>query len=58
VQLFNTSVKEIADLYASQFRLSMPSAMVTIAMLLIAVGLGWVGSFVAVNRSLAKIEKL
>ncbi len=58
VQLFNTSVKEIADLYASQFRLSMPSTMVTIAMLLIAVGLGWVGSFVAVNRSLAKIEKL
>jgi cell division transport system permease protein len=58
VQLFNTSVKEIADLYASQFRLSMPSAMVTITMLLIAVGLGWVGSFVAVNRSLAKIEKL
>ena len=58
VQLFNTSVTEIADLYASQFRLSMPNATITIAMLLSAVALGWLGSFVAVNRSLAKIEKL
>ena len=58
VQLFNTSVTEIADLYASQFRLSMPNAIITIAMLLSAVTLGWLGSFVAVNRSLAKIEKL
>jgi cell division transport system permease protein len=58
VQLFNTSVTEIADLYASQFRLSMQNATITIAMLLSAVALGWLGSFVAVNRSLAKIEKL
>ena len=58
VQLFNTSVTKIADLYASQFRLSMPNASITIAMLLSAVALGWLGSFVAVNRSLAKIEKL
>lgn len=58
VHLFNTSVTEIADLYASQFSLSMPNATVTLAMLLSAVSLGWLGSFVAVNRSLAKIEKL
>lgn len=58
VQLFNTSVTEIADLYASQFSLTMPSATITLVMLLSAVGLGWLGSFVAVNRSLAKIEKL
>ncbi len=58
VQFFNTSVTEIADLYASQFRLSMPNALITLAMLLSAVVFGWLGSFVAVNRSLAKIEKL
>ncbi len=58
VQFFNTSVTEIADLYASQFRLSMPNATITLAMLLSAISLGWLGSFVAVNRSLAKIEKL
>jgi len=58
VQLFNTSVAEIADLYASQFRLSMPNASIILTMLLCAISLGWLGSFVAVNRSLAKIEKL
>jgi cell division transport system permease protein len=58
VQLFNTSVTDIADLYASQFRLSMPNVTITLAMLLSAISLGWLGSFVAVNRSLAKIEKL
>ena len=58
VAFFNTSVTEIADSYASQFRLSMPNATITLVMLLSAVGLGWLGSFVAVTRSLARIEKL
>ena len=58
VQLFNTSVTEIADLYASQFRLSMPNANIIGAMLLSAIGLGWMGSFVAVNRALAKIDQV
>lgn len=58
VALFNTSVTEIADSYASQFRLSMPNVTITLVMILSAVGLGWLGSFVAVTRSLARIEKL
>lgn len=58
VAFFNTSVTEIADSYASQFRLSLPNATITLVMLLSAVGLGWLGSFVAITRSLAKIEKL
>jgi cell division transport system permease protein len=58
VTFFNTSVTEIADSYASQFRLSMPNSTITLVMLLSAVCLGWLGSFVAVTRSLAKIEKL
>lgn len=58
VEFFNTSVTEIADLYATQFRLSMPKTTIVLVMLLSAVSLGWLGSFVAVNRSLAKIEKL
>lgn len=58
VAFFNTSVSEIADSYASQFTLSMPNPTITLVMILSAVGLGWLGSFVAVTRSLAKIEKL
>ncbi len=58
VTLFNSSITQIADLYASQFRLSMPGLWVTLTMLISAIGLGWLGSFVAVNRSLAQIEKL
>ena len=58
IAFFNTSITAIADLYASQFSLHMPSVGLTLVMLLSAVGLGWLGAFVAVNRSLAKIEKL
>ena len=58
VSLFNTSITQIADLYASEFKLAMPGPWITLVMLLSAICLGWLGSFVAVNRSLAKIEKL
>jgi cell division transport system permease protein len=58
IAFFNASVTELADLYASQFSLHMPSLGITLSMLLSAVALGWLGAFVAVNRSLATIEKL
>ena len=58
IAFFNASVTELADLYASQFNLHMPSLGITLSILLSSVALGWLGAFVAVNRSLAKIEKL
>lgn len=58
VQFFNLSITEIADLYASHFSLEAPSVGFALGLLLSAVALGWLGAFVAVNRSLSKIEKL
>ena len=56
VWLFNESVAELARLYASDFRLLMPTADVSLALVGGSALLGWIGSYVAVNRSLADIE--
>jgi cell division transport system permease protein len=56
-QLFNLSVSEIADLYASQFKLHMPNGLSMLVLLVVAMALGWLGSYFAVNRSLAQFEK-
>lgn len=58
VWLFNLSVIEIADLYASHFSLDTPNIEFSVCLLLIAIALGWLGALIAVNRSLSKIEKL
>jgi cell division transport system permease protein len=58
LQLFNLSITEIADLYASHFSLKLPNIGFGLLLILSAVTLGWLGAFVAVNRSLTKIEKL
>lgn len=54
--LFNASVAEIAALYASDFSLVLPLA--DLAMMLIggSAVLGWIASYLAVNRALADIE--
>jgi len=56
VYLFNRSVEELAQLYASDFSLTMPDAFVTICMLGSALLLGWLGSYIAVGRSLRKFN--
>jgi len=56
--LFNFSVTEIADLYASNFRLQLPSGLSILVLLVSATGLGWLGSYFAVNRTLAQFENL
>ena len=58
IQFFNLSITQIADLYASHFSLEVPSLGFALALLFSAVGLGWLGAYIAVNRSLSKIEKL
>jgi cell division transport system permease protein len=56
VWLFNESVAELARLYASDFSLVMPTADVSLALVGGSALLGWIGSYVAVNRALADIE--
>lgn len=52
--MFNTSVAEIARLYSSDFHLDFLDAFSGFVIIAIAVLLGWLGSYIAVNRSLAK----
>ena len=52
--LFNTSVAEIATLYNSDFNLNFLDPFSSLVLLVLAALLGWLGSYVAVNRSLAK----
>ena len=56
--LFNFSIAEIADLYASNFRLHLPNGSSILVLLASATGLGWLGSYFAVNRTLAQFENL
>jgi cell division transport system permease protein len=53
---FNFSVADIADLYASSFRLDLPNFGLSMAMLASAISLGWIGSYIAVGRSLAQFD--
>ena len=52
--LFNTSVEEIAALYSDDFTLAFLDAFSCLTLLVLSALLGWMGAFVAVNRSLAK----
>lgn len=54
--LFNSSVAEIATLYNSDFRLDFLDLFSSLALLAIAALLGWLGSYTAVNRSLAQFD--
>ena len=56
IWLFNLSVAELAELYASSFRLGMPDTPAMLAIIGGAVGLGWLGAYWAVNRSLSQLE--
>lgn len=56
IMLFNFSVADIAAQYASSFRLGLPLWQVNLAMIASAVGLGWLGSYIAVNRALSQLK--
>lgn len=56
ISLFNHSIAELAELYASNFRLNLPVWQPMLSLLLGAAGLGWLGSYIAVNRSLAQFR--
>lgn len=55
ISLFNVSVTKLAKLYASDFTLHLPSLTVSISIIASAAILSWIGSYIAVNRSLSKL---
>lgn len=55
VSLFNSSIDELAQLYASDFRLQMLDADASLLLILTAALLGWAGSHIAVGRYLSTI---
>lgn len=54
--LFNLSIADLAQQYASDFRLLMPTLEMCLALLGIAMLLGWIGAYWAVQRSLSKLD--
>lgn len=56
ISLFNYSVTDIAELYAANFTLELPSLAVNLAMIASAVTLGWIASYIAVSRALASLQ--
>jgi len=58
IAIFNQSVAEISALYASDFSLSLPDIQITTVLVLSATFLGWLGSYFAVGRSLAKLDNV
>lgn len=56
ISLFNASIAELSELYASGFRLDLPSVKTSISIIASAIFLSWIGSYIAVNRSLAQLD--
>ncbi|MDP2248331.1 MAG: permease-like cell division protein FtsX [Nitrosomonadales bacterium] len=56
ISLFNISIADLAELYASGFRLDLPTVQTSVSIIGSAVLLSWVGSYIAVNRSLSQLD--
>jgi cell division transport system permease protein len=56
IWLFNLSVADLAQQYASDFRLIVPAASLGIVVVGGSAILGWIGSYWAVSRALAKLD--
>jgi len=56
IWLFNLSVADLAQQYASDFRLAVPTASLGIVVVGGSALLGWIGSYWAVSRALAKLD--
>lgn len=56
IVIFNASIADLAQLYASDFHLNLPSIQQVLVMILSGIGLGWLGSYLAVNRSISTLK--
>lgn len=54
--IFNLSVADLAELYGSSFILVLPGWEISLGVVVCAIALGWLGSYIAVNRSLARLN--
>ena len=54
--IFNHSVADLAELYGSSFILVLPGWEISLGVIACAIVLGWLGSYIAVNRSLANLN--
>lgn len=57
VWLFNASIVDLAQSYASNFRLLLPGTDIALALLGGSALLGWIGAYVAVNRALSEFDR-
>ena len=55
IQLFNQSVSQVSELYNSDFRLNPLDLSLFLTITIVAIFIGWLGSYLAVNRSIAAI---
>ena len=56
IQAFNLSISQIAHLYSSDFSLSLFNGKLFLAVILAAISIGWVGSYIAVSRAIARYK--
>lgn len=56
IQTFNFSVMEISKLYSSDFSLSLLNLNLYLAIIGLAVTIGWIGSYLAVTRAISAIK--
>lgn len=56
ISLFNISIADLAELYASGFRLDLPSVQTSLYIIASTIFLSWLASYLAVNRSLKQLD--
>lgn len=56
LMIFNHSVAQISDLYSSDFRLTIFDSALFLTMTGIAIFIGWLGSYIAVNRAIQAMQ--
>ncbi|MDO9206134.1 permease-like cell division protein FtsX [Methylotenera sp.] len=56
VKLFNLSVSDLSNLYSSDFSLPLINGQLFLGIISFAIFIGWLGSYLAVSRSIASIK--
>ncbi|MDO9150078.1 MAG: permease-like cell division protein FtsX [Methylotenera sp.] len=56
IQAFNLSMSQIAHLYSNDFSLTLFDAQLFLTVMMSAIGIGWVGSYIAVSRAIASYK--
>ncbi len=56
IMIFNHSVAQLSDLYSSDFRLTIFDSKLFLSMTGIAIFIGWLGSYIAVNRAISAMK--